>query len=88
MKEDKIKTLLESKNVTNIKYYMLVNNDGYTFEYKGFKFDLRHWVNVYGVKTNFYSLMNNATPENWQEWIKDFTDQINKEANEILKEGN
>lgn len=88
MKEDKIKTLLESKNVTNIKHYILVNNDGFTFEYKGFKFDLRHWVNVYGVETNFYSLMNNATPENWQEWIKDFTNQINKEANEILKEGN
>ena len=82
---EKIKAMLESKNVTNIKHYTLVNNSGYTFEYKGVKFDLRHWRNCYGVEMNCYSLMNNARPDNYPEWIKEFTKEIDREANRILK---
>lgn len=86
MSTDKIKALLESKNVTNIKYYSLINNSGYTFEYRGIRFDLRHWRNVYGAECNFYSLSNNCDPKNREEWIKEFTEIINKEANAILRE--
>lgn len=83
---EKIKALLESiEGVTNIKHYLLVNNDGYAFEYRGFKFDLRHWRNCYGVETNFYSVMNNARPDNWEEWIKEFSNKLEEEANKILK---
>ena len=86
---EKIKALLESiEGVTNIKHYLLVNNEGYTFEYRGFKFDLRHWRNCYGVEMNNYSLMSNATPQNYESWIQEFMNVINKRANEILKEGN
>lgn len=82
--DEQIKKFLEEIGASNIKFYMLVNNDGYTFEYKGVKFDLRHWVNVYGVETNFYSLMNNTTPETYQDWIKLFTNMVDQEANKIL----
>lgn len=81
---DKIRKLLESKNVSDLRYYMLINNDGFTFNYRGFRFDLRHWVNVYGVETNQFSLMNNATPNNWEKWIEEFTKEIDEEANNIL----
>ena len=86
---EKIKALLVSiEGVTNIKHYLLVNNEGYTFEYRGFKFDLRHWRNCYGVAMNNYSLMNNSTPLNYESWIEEFSKVIDRLANEILKEGN
>ena len=35
---------------------MLVNNYGYTFTKGDVKFDLRHWLNVYGEDVNYWSL--------------------------------
>lgn len=83
--DEQIKKFLKEIGASNIKFYMLVNNDGYRFEYKGIKFDLRHWRNVYGVETNFYSISSNSTPNNYQEWEGEFLRLITKRANEILK---
>ena len=48
--------MLKSVGCENIKWYALVNNDGYTFIKNGVKFDLRHILNVYEAECNYYTL--------------------------------
>ena len=48
--EEKLKSI---KGVSNVKYYTLVDNWGWTFEKNGLHYDLRRWVNCYGVDLGF-----------------------------------
>ena len=54
------KEYLASKGVEDFKGYTLINNYGYTFKYKGVKYDLRHVLNVYGADVDWWDL----TPKN------------------------
>lgn len=47
---------LRNAGFENVNSYMLVNNYGYTFTKGDVKFDLRHWLNVYGEDVNYWSL--------------------------------
>ena len=53
---DEVKNIIEKHGGENIKSYCLVNNHGYTFTLKGVKCDLRHWLNVYGVHSDFWAI--------------------------------
>lgn len=55
MTEKYMEELLASSELT-YEPYSLVNNHGYHITYKGTHYDLRHWLNVYGVNTNFWDL--------------------------------
>ena len=44
--EEKLKSI---KGISNVNSYTLVNNWGWTFEKNGKHYDLRRWVNCYGV---------------------------------------
>lgn len=48
--EERLKSI---KGVSNVKYYTLVYNWGWTFEKNGLHYDLRRWVNCYGVDLGF-----------------------------------
>ena len=70
-----IKEMLEQEGMTDIKYYMLINNEGYTFTDKeGRRCDLRHWRNVYGSEVDFWSC------EKGLEHIKDKATEIYRNA--------
>ena len=70
---NKIEEMLIREGATQIEYYMLINNDGFTFIWKdGNKHDLRHWRNVYGSDCDFWSCSIGI--------IKEKANQINKEA--------
>lgn len=43
--EEKLKAI---EGVSNVKYYALVSNWGWTFEKNGKHYDLRRWENCYG----------------------------------------
>lgn len=45
----KLKEILEKHGCENIDTYTLISNYGATFTLNGIKYDLRHWVNCYGV---------------------------------------
>ena len=47
---------LRNAGCENVNSYMLVNNYGYTFTKGDVKFDLRHWLNVYGADVDYWSL--------------------------------
>ena len=47
---------LRNAGCENVDSYMLVNNYGYTFTKGDVKFDLRHWLNVYGEDVDYWSL--------------------------------
>lgn len=47
---------LEVMGIRDFSYYSLVNNYGYTFSYKGVKYDSRHWLNCYGSSCDFWQL--------------------------------
>ena len=47
---------LEGMGLSEISSYMLVNNYGYTFKYKGVRYDLRHWLNCYGASIDSWEL--------------------------------
>lgn len=36
--------------------YFLVNNHGINFISEKYKVDIRHWLNVYGVQTDYWSM--------------------------------
>ena len=40
----------------NVQYYSLINNYGFRFTFENTKYDLRHWLNVYGASVDFWSL--------------------------------
>lgn len=52
----KQKEQLQNAGAENIKGYTLVNNSGYTFNKNGIYYDLRHWINCYGVEVDYYEL--------------------------------
>lgn len=58
MKKDLfIMDMLIENGATDIGYYLLVNNYGYTFFHNGTKYDLRHWLNAYGSSCDFWDIM-------------------------------
>ena len=54
--------MLKSVGCSDIKWYALINNDGYKFTKDGVRYDLRHVVNVYGADCDYYTL-DSITPE-------------------------
>jgi hypothetical protein len=53
--------VLKSNKDFQVDIYQLVNNHGYYINYKGHRFDLRHWLNVYGQETDFWNMWSNTT---------------------------
>lgn len=47
---------LKSNTDFQVETYQLVNNHGYYINYKGHRFDLRHFLNVYGQETDFWNM--------------------------------
>lgn len=41
-----------------ISYYSLINNYGYDFTKNGVHYNIRHWLNCYGVEVDFWTLEN------------------------------
>ena len=60
MQKTYIQSLNSCKDFT-IDIYQLVNNHGYYINYKGHRFDLRHWLNVYGERVDFWNMWSNTT---------------------------
>ena len=86
MKRDidkQIENMLREKGATNIEFYMLVNNDGFTFEYKGKRYDLRHWRNVYGVECDFWDCSCLDRYEDTTNVERSFMKAVKDAANEI-----
>lgn len=52
---------LEAAGAQEVKPYTLINNEGYTFTKDGIKYDLRHWLNIYGAEVDFWSVGGNRT---------------------------
>lgn len=52
---DKGQALLERFGATDIKFYSLINNYGYTFRLDGVKHDIRFWANSYGCHIGKWS---------------------------------
>lgn len=44
--------ILKRFGAENTKGYCLVNNYGYTFDFRGVHYDARFWANMYGVALN------------------------------------
>lgn len=55
-RQKKFYSKLESMGLSKISSYMLINNYGFTFEYKGQRYDLRHWLNCYGASVDSWEL--------------------------------
>lgn len=55
------KELLQNAGAENVQGYCLVNNNGYTFNKNGCKYDLRHWLNCYGCDVDYYTLFEKTT---------------------------
>lgn len=55
---DKQKKQLEKVGAENVKFYCLVNNEGFTFLKNGLDFDARHILNTYGVGVDYFCLMS------------------------------
>mgnify|MGYP003305663904 CR=1 FL=1 len=53
--KDQEKALIEA-GCENVKGYVLVNNYGFTFTKNGTKYDLRHWLNVYGADVDYWDI--------------------------------
>ena len=53
---DREEKKLQELGFEEVKWYGLINNDGYTFKKNDIKYDLRHWVNCFGAEVNFWSL--------------------------------
>lgn len=47
---------LKEKGFKNVNSYVLINNEGCTFECGSVKYDLRHWLNCYGCDVDYYTL--------------------------------
>ena len=54
--------MLIDAGCTNVKYYALINNDGYTFVKNGVRYDVRHWLNCYGADVDYWSIHNLDEP--------------------------
>lgn len=86
-KDDLIQKMLEENGATNVELYVLVNNDGFTFEKDGKKYDLRHWRNVYGATCDFWDCTPFERYEDTTDVERAFMKRIKDLANEI-NEGN
>ena len=53
--------LLKEAGAQEVEHYTLINNDGYTFNKGGKKYDMRHWINMYGGDVDFWSIGGNGT---------------------------
>lgn len=47
---------LLTKLGVQLEQYSLVNNHGIIFNSEKYKVDIRHWLNVYGVSTDYWSM--------------------------------
>lgn len=63
---DRIKIALEESGCENINDYSLINNYGFTFKKKGNRYDLRHWLNVYGASVDFWEIHALDTKESFE----------------------
>ena len=77
---DAIKNIIEKHGGEDIKSYCLVNNHGYTFNLNGVKCDLRHWLNVYGARCDFWAI-HTTGDKHADEQTKAIIDAISDEVN-------
>ena len=77
---DNDELLLKEAGATAIKFYMLINNYGYTFIKNGIKYDLRFWANCYGCALNHWSISGGNTP------IKDNAFKTVADACKVIKQ--
>ena len=56
MTNKQIEESLKNVGAENIEAYTLINNHGVKFTKKGVKYDLRHWLNLYGTDVDFWKL--------------------------------
>lgn len=52
---------LEYVGATDVEKYSLVNNYGYKFYKRGKKYDLQHWLNVYGSSVDYWEIYGAET---------------------------
>ncbi len=81
--KDKEREVLEKYGATNIKYYSLVNNYGFTFEIDNEKFDVRYWANCYGVAINKWSVETYMVSKKLENETRNKITNIEKELNEL-----
>lgn len=53
---DKEQKAIEKVGCQNVKCYCLADNYGYTFEKCNTEYDLRHWLNCYGVDVDYWTI--------------------------------
>ena len=75
---DIAKEILSEYGCTNIQPYTLVNNSGLTFDYNEQHYDARHWRNVYGVSTNYWSIVGKKHDKILDRIEKDLNDKCLK----------
>ena len=78
-----IEKMLKKLGAKKIEFYVLVNNDGFTFEYEGKRYDLRHWRNVYGVECDFWDCTNVDDYKRYNGENRSFMQYVKNRANEI-----
>lgn len=71
---DKEELTLNEIGCNDVKFYMLCNNDGYTFNSKDktTKYDLRHWANNYGVEVDYWTVSSKAQEDKGYDHYKRF----------------
>lgn len=55
-RKESAKEVLERLGATEIEGYCLISNYGYTFAYKGKRYDARYWANCYGAALNVWKI--------------------------------
>lgn len=58
-----IEKMLKQRGV-KVEPYSLVNNYGLAFEYEGVRYDVRHWLNVYGMDVDYIDVTSRDRPGN------------------------
>lgn len=67
--------IMEYKNIKLIEEYSLVSNYGYVVELNGKRYDLRHWLNVYGVDTDYWNIISQYPEE---EILNEVVERLNR----------
>lgn len=67
MNNDSLMRLIElnlKKHGVTVEPYTLVNNYGLAFEHDGARYDVRRWLNVYGMDVDYIDVTTRDRPEN------------------------
>ena len=76
------KWLENAMGFKNFKWYSLINNYGYSFDYLDDHFDLRHWLNCYGENVDYWTIYTRELGNLTSEGIKKF---YGEELQQLIK---